>query len=160
MRSSSAWVIGFMVFALAGCEGAAGPTGPPGVSGPQGPPGPAGPAGPAGPQGPAGANGLPGPVGPAGPAGVGTRVVITAAINSDGGAVASLPLAAGTSQNNPPSLACYIGQVGGTVWLSVSDGYTIGTTTFCGLVFDQGRFRAVMSRGPTPGWVAAFVVVY
>lgn len=124
------WAL-LLVVALAGCEGPMGPTGP------------------AGPQG------LPGP---AGPVGAGTRAVYTATVGASGGATVQLPAAAGTSAASPPALACYLGQVGGTVWLSVA-GTPSTASPSCGLVFQSGTFNAVMISAP-PGWVAVFVVVY
>ena len=123
--------------------------------------GPMGPAGPAGPQGPAGAQGpqgLPGPAGPSGAPGAGTRIVITATVNSSGGAAVIFPAAVGNDINRPPAMSCYVGSVTSNVWLAVAG--TAGTTgTYCGLVFSGGVWGAAMSNAP-PGWIAAFVVVY
>ena len=55
-------------------------------------------------------------------------------------------------------MACYIGQVGGSVWLAIA-GSASTSVTYCGLVFSNGSFSAVMNAAPV-GWVAAFVVVY
>ncbi len=135
------------------CTGAEGPVGP---QGPAGPAGPQGPTGPIGAQGPAGVQGLPGPAGPQGANA--TRFLATVLIGANGGAAVALPFAAGTNINQPPALACYVGQVGGTVWLSVA-GSSSTTVPFCGLVFSSGGWSAAMS-GATPGWIAAFVVLY
>jgi hypothetical protein len=105
-----------------------------------------------GPQGATGPQGLPGPAGP------GTRVVVTATIGSSGGVSVPLSASVGTNINLPPSMACYTGQPGGTVWLSVASTAS-STYPFCGLVFGSGVFNATMS-GATPGNIAAFVIVY
>jgi len=133
-----------LLCSLCACKGADGATGP------------AGPQGPQGPAGPQGVQGLPGPAG----AGGTTRITATATIGSTGGASVVLPLAAGTDINRPPSLACYMGSTTSPVWLSVAGAPPGSTTTaFCGLVFGNGGWSAVLTQG-VPGWIAAFVVVY
>jgi hypothetical protein len=110
----------------------------------------------AGKDGPAG---LTGPTGPVGPSGPGTRLVLTAPIGSNGGAVVTLPAAAGTLAN-PPALGCYYTQPGSTVLVAVAS--TASTTyPFCGLVQGTGTtiLNAVMS-GSASGYTAVFVVVY
>src|SRR5678810_1510286 len=87
------WIGIAAVLAITACKGAEGPTGP------QGPAGPTGSTGPQGPQG------LPGPAGPPGT----TKVVLMATPNATSGvATVSLPSAAGTDVNKPPSVSCYI----------------------------------------------------
>ena len=126
--------------ACAGKDGATGPTGPQGATGP---------------QGPAGVNGLPGPAGAAGTA----RYTAVVAIASTGSAVAALPSAIGTDINKPPAVACYTGSTTSTVWLSVAGSASGSFDTYCGLVFSNGAWSAVMNRGIS-GWLAAFVVIY
>lgn len=143
---------------IAGCKGAAGPTGPSGPAGPQGAQGPAGPQGATGATGATGAQGAQGAAGLPGPAGPGTRMVFTATVSGTGGAMATLPAAAGTIFNNPPAMVCYVTSAGTGVWLAVAS-TSSSTYPFCGLVFSGGVFNAVMS-GATPGGTAAFVVVF
>lgn len=135
MRTSRFFLSVLMIFAL-GCTGDTGPMGPQGEQGIQG------------------VQGLPGP------AGVGTRVVLTATVGSSGSASVALPFEAGTEANDPPALSCYHGMGTGT-WNSVNDGWSLTTSAYCGLVFDEdeGRFYAAMLQS-WPGWIAAFVVVY
>jgi hypothetical protein len=118
--------------------------------------GPEGPAGPEGPQGPAGPTG---PTGPQGPAGGSTRSSFFVTIATDGYAEQGLPLSFGTNPAQPPLLACYISDVPTEgVWQPVADGFTSEDRTICALVFDEGRWFAVLLNGP-PGWTVAFVVV-
>lgn len=87
--------------------------------------------------------------------------MLVAPINTQGRASAQLPAEAGSTISSPPSLACYVGETGGAVWLSFADGFTqdFGPTG-CGLVLDlDGRWWASMVGGPS-SWVAAFVIVY
>ena len=93
--------------------------------------GPMGPAGPAGPIGLTGQQGIPGLDGP------GTRLVLLTTVGNDGDAIVSLPVEAGTDENDPPSLTCYYGEDG--VWLFVSD-----NTTYCALVFIDNHFEALL----------------
>lgn len=140
-----------LILAACGSEGPAGPAGP---AGPQGPQGPAGPAGPAGPQG---IQGLPGPSGTSGT----TKVVLTAIANSSGSATVTLPAAVGADFNKPPAVACYLTtDPTSGVWLTVSDGASLNTTSItCGVVLLNGTwFASVLHMAP--GWHAAFVVVY
>jgi len=133
------------------CKGADGATGPAGPTGPTGPQGQTGQQGPQGPQGP---QGLPGPAGAAG-----TPHVFTALVGSTGAAATTLPAAAGLNPNQPPAMACYVGNptLFPGVWLSVAG--TPGTVgAFCGAVFG-GTWGASMSQAPA-GWTAVFVVVY
>jgi hypothetical protein len=160
-----------------GPQGPPGPAGPTGATGPQGPqglqgvaglPGPAGPTGATGPAGPAGPTGSQGPAGAGGTAGTGgsglTRLNYVVSISSTGAAVQNLPAAVGSATQSPPSVACYTsdgipsssGQFG---WLAVADGTTTTNSAYCGLVFSNGTWNVVLSRG-IPGWFAAFVVVY
>ena len=91
------------------------------------------------------------------PAGVGTRVVINSGHQRRWWCGGSLPLAAGTSQNNPPRWPATSARWGEPCGSPSATGTPAATTTFCGLVFADGGFRAVMSRGPTgvgggPSW--------
>jgi len=133
------------------CKGADGTTGP---AGPQGPQGPAGPQGQPGAQGPQGPQGLPGPPGAAG-----TPHVFTALVGTTGGAAVILPAAAGLNQNQPPAMACYLGNpvLFPGAWLSVA-GTPSTVGAFCGAVFN-GTWGATMNQAPA-GWTAVFVVVY
>lgn len=169
------------------CKGAEGPAGPTGATGPQGPQGPTGAQGQSGPQGPAGPQGLPGvaglpgptgatgatgatgPAGPQGPQGVPgtpgtsgspslTRLNYVVPLSTTGSASQALPAAAGTA-TNPPLIACYTAEATlPTIWLAVNDGWSTNST-YCGLVFNNGVWNVVMSRGLS-GWLAAFIVVY
>jgi hypothetical protein len=134
-------VIGLVVglAACAGKDGATGPTGPQGAQGP---------------AGPAGTNGLPGPAG----AGT-TRLVLTGVASSSGSVTVALPAATGTDATKPPLMACYMTSAPSAgVWLAVSDADS-ATGAYCGLVFSNGVWNAIMNRMPT-GWTAAFVVIY
>ncbi len=96
-----------------------------------------------------------GPMGPAGPAGPGTRVAVTATVNSSGVAVAALPASVGTSLSDPPGLTCYVNQPGTNSQL------LIGTDLdgpACGLTVSGATLNAVMIDAP-PGWNARFVAV-
>lgn len=161
---------GIVVLALGllACEGPVGPTGP---AGPQGPQGPGGPTGPAGPQGPQGVPGLPGPIGPAGPANEGTRLNYWQQVGNSGNVtwrVPPIPINGGGSPTiRPPSLACFISSSNLFAnWLIVGtdDRSTTGTT--CALEArytdppELAFFWQVTLRNVTPGWYAAFVVVY
>lgn len=137
---------------LTACKGADGVAGPPGPAGPTGPPGPAGATGVAG---------LPGPAGPQGQPGAGIRLNYVGLIGANRGAVQLLPAAVGTDPTKPPALACYITDsltAATVVWLKVEDGYST-VSPFCGLVFADGRWTAVLTRA-VAGYYAAFVVVY
>ena len=115
-----------------------------------------GPMGPAGPQGP---QGIQGPPGPAGAPGQGTRATYVATISSGGSAAVLLPTAAGSNINQPPGLACYTRDpFGASAWLAVA-GSESSIGTYCGLALSGGQWGAVLLRG-TPGWHAAFAVVY
>lgn len=131
-----------LIVALAACKGADGATGPQGPAGPPGPPGP---------------QGLPGPAGPAG-AGA-NKVVYTAVVNSSGSATVQLPSAVSADINKPPVMACYVTSTTSTAWLAVSDGWGATSGPYCGAVFSNGAYTAVMNQAP-PGWIAAFVVMY
>jgi hypothetical protein len=117
--------------------------------------GPEGPAGPVGPQGPAG------PQGPPGPAGAlrGTYLVtIGTAGDQLGYAEQALPTTFGTAANAPPLLNCYVSETPSSgVWLPISDG-DLTEAPVCGLIFEEGRWFAVLVGGP-PGWTVAFLVV-
>jgi ABC-type nitrate/sulfonate/bicarbonate transport system substrate-binding protein len=94
-------------------------------------------------------------MGPAGPAGPGTRVAVTATVNSSGVAVAALPASVGTSLSDPPGLTCYVNQPGTNSQL------LIGTDLdgpACGLTVSGATLNAVMIDAP-PGWNARFVAV-
>jgi hypothetical protein len=83
-------------------------------------------------------------------------------IDASGRAEVVLPVAVGTNSQSPPALACYTTSsvtAANIAWLAVSDGYTTSTTSFCAMVFRDGRWNAVLSRG-IANWFAAFVVVY
>ncbi len=145
------------------CTGDAGPTGPPGPTGPTGPAGPTGPQGPTGPAGPSG------PAGPQGPPGPGTRVNLTAVIGPDGIAFADLPPAVPFERNAPPAMTCYASPdpaAPDAVWYPVQPGS--GFVPNCSLRVSPttGRWRAVITtttqQGPaaSPGWTAAWVIVY
>ena len=121
-----------------------------------------GPAGPAGPAGAQGAQGPQGPQGPAGPSGA-TRSTFLVAIGTEGElrgyAEQGLPTAFGTSPSQPPILQCYVAQTStATSWVPISDGDLLDDSPVCALVFDEGRWFAVLLGGP-PGWTVAFVVV-
>jgi hypothetical protein len=139
----------FLVAACKGADGATGPAGPTGQQGPQGP------AGPSGPQGPTGPQGLPGPPGAAG-----TPHFFIATIGTSGGTAVGLPAAAGTNPNQPPAMACYIGNPSlfPGAWLSVA-GTPASVGAFCGAVFGAGSWGATMNQAPV-GWTAVWVVVY
>jgi hypothetical protein len=82
-------------------------------------------------------------------------------IGTNRAAVQALPAAAGTDPTKPPAIACYTTDSLSSdpvVWLRVDDGYT-STSMFCGLVFSDGVWSVVLSRG-IPGYWAAFVVLY
>jgi len=116
--------------------------------------GPQGLVGPEGPQGPVGAQGLPGPVGP----GI-NRLVLTGQLDANGEIALALPPAVGTNPSSPPLVACYTTDtLSSGVWLAVNDGWS-ATTAYCGLVFENGVWNAVLVQG-APGWYAAFVVAY
>ncbi|HUT57404.1 MAG TPA: hypothetical protein VNA25_05975 [Phycisphaerae bacterium] len=135
MKTRMSVLAGLVVMAMVACSG------------------PMGPEGPMGPQGPQGVQGLPGPAGP------GTRVVLTAMVNSAGDAAASLPVAAGTNIDSPPAMVCYVGSLTSYVWIPVASTLTASRAPSCGLVLSGGRWNAVMVYGPA-GWVAAFVIIY
>ena len=124
--------------ATIGCKGADGATGPAGPTGPQGP---------AGLPGPAGAQGI-------------TRLNFMVAVGASGGVSVPLPAAAGTDPTKPPALACYLWD-GATpvVWLVIAGPHG-GTNATCQLAFAAGVWNAQVVKAPTPGWTAAFVVVY
>ncbi len=120
----------------------------------------------AGKEGAAGPMGPTGPQGPVGPIGPGTtKIILTAPATysaSSGyyGAVAVLPAAAGTNPTQPPAVDCYMASAPSSgVWLAVGGGTTGTYVTFCGVVYGNGAWSAVMSRMPS-GWTAAFVVAY
>ena len=120
--------------------------------------GPEGPAGPVGPQGPAGPQGLQGPPGPAGAA-RGTYLVTIGTVGElRGYAEQALPLTFGTNPAAPPLLNCFVSETptNGT-WLPISDG-DLTDAPVCALVFDEGRWFAILVGGP-PGWTVAFLVV-
>ena len=124
--------------------------------------GPVGPQGPAGPQGPRGEQGVPGSTGPQGPVGPGSRLVRSMRLDSQGGAVVSLPREAGSRVEDPPALTCYISDNLDGVWLPVSDGFSsTSNRSSCGLVFSggSGTFSAVIVNS-VPRWWVLFVVVY
>jgi hypothetical protein len=127
-----------MVLATA-CTGETGPTGPQGA------------AGPAGPQG---------PVGPQGPPGTGTmRSTYFVTIAADGYAEQALPLAFGTNPAQPPLLNCFISDAPNEgIWQPISDGIGGEDPTVCALVFDEGRWYAVLINAP-PTWTVAFMVI-
>lgn len=111
-----------------------------GAEGPVGPPGPEGPAGPAGPSG-------------------ATRQTYFVTISAAGYAEQALPLALGTNPADPPLLACYIAEVRSEgLWQPVSDGFTTESRGVCALVFDEGRWFAVLVDAP-PGWTVAFMLI-
>lgn len=142
-----------LVLAVA-CKGADGATGPAGPTGPTGQTGSQGPAGPSGPSGPQGIQGLPGPAGASG-----VPHFFSAVAGSSAFASVTLPVAAGTNANQPPAMACYLGNpslIPGT-WLSVA-GTPSTTSAYCGAVFG-GTWFADMSQMPV-GWTAVWVVVY
>jgi hypothetical protein len=113
------------------CTGAEGPAGPPGPEGPAGPPGPSGAA----------------------------RSTYFVTIASDGYAEQALPLSFGTNPAEPPLLACFITEVRNEgTWQPVSDGFTTQDRGVCALVFDEGRWFAVLVGAP-PGWTVAFMVI-
>ena len=132
---------------VVGCKGADGATGPAG---------PAGPTGAAGAQGPAGVAGLPGPAGAQGI----TRLNFTVAVGPNGGVSLPLPVAVGTDPTKPPALVCYLTS-GATpvVWLIIAGPHG-GSNATCQLAFAAGVWNAQIVNAPTPGWTAAFVVVY
>ena len=144
-------ILVWLAVVVVSCKGAEGATGP---AGPQGPQGPVGPQGQPGTQGPQGPQGLPGPAGAAG-----TPHVFTALVNSTGGTAVVLPAAAGLNQNQPPAMACYVGNptLFPGVWLSVA-GTPSTVGPFCGAVFN-GTWAATMNQAPN-GWTAVFVAVY
>ncbi len=114
-----------------------------GCSGAEGPAGPVGPEGPAGPPGPSGA----------------TRTTYFVTIDSSGYAEQALPFAFGTNPANPPLLACFIAEVRTEgLWQPVGDGFTTEGRGVCALVFDEGRWFAVIVNSP-PGWTVAFMVI-
>lgn len=56
-------------------------------------------------------------------------------------------------------MTCYISSSPTSgVWLAVASAPS-STYPYCGLLFSNGRFTAVMSQAPA-GYAAAFVVVY
>lgn len=113
---------------LTACTGAEGPAGPPGPEGPQGPPGSF------------------------------ARSTFFVVIDETGYAEQGLPLAFGDDPSLPPGLNCYITEVRSSgVWQPVADGFTATDRTVCGLVFDEGRWFAVILDGP-PTWTVAFSV--
>jgi len=117
-----------------------------------------GPEGPMGPPGPAGPQGLQGPPGPAG-ATRGTYLVTIGTVGElRGYAEQALPLSFGTNPASPPLLNCFVSETptNGT-WLPISDG-DLTEAPVCALVFDEGRWFAVLVGGP-PGWTVAFLVV-
>lgn len=120
--------------------------------------GPEGATGPAGPQGP---QGLQGPAGPTGPQGTTRLTYVIQRTQSTAGTVDSgaLPAAAGTDPAKPPVLACYVAEFQTGPWISVNDGFTSSGTPWCYLIFQQGSWRAAMTN-VSPGWWAAFVIVY
>ncbi len=118
-------------FTLAACAGADGAAGPPGPEGPAGPPGPSG----------------------------ATRSTYFVTIDAEGYAEQALPLAFGTNPAEPPLLLCYIAETRtGGVWLPVSDGFSADTGSLCALVFDEGRWFAILVDAP-PTWTVAFMVI-
>lgn len=109
-------------------------------------------------EGPAGPQGPEGPAGPAGPSGA-TRQTYFVTISAAGYAEQALPLALGTNPAEPPLLACYIAEVRNEgLWQPVSDGFTSENRGVCALVFDEGRWFAVLVDAP-PGWTVAFMVI-
>ena len=109
-------------------------------------------------EGPAGPPGPEGPAGPAGPSGA-TRSTFFVTIDSTGYAEQGLPLAFGTNPANPPLLACFIAEVRTEgLWQPVSDGFEATGRGVCALVFDEGRWFAVIVNSP-PGWTVAFMVI-
>ena len=144
MKTRKSVLMGMAALMLVACSGPMGPEGPTGAQGPQGSQGP---------QGPPGLQGLPGPASP------GIVYRATALVNPSGAATVILPAAVGTDFNRPPALACYMGSTAMTVWLAVSDAYSVSGSAYCALTFFSGTWMATMSRA-LPGWVAAFVIVY
>ena len=60
---------------------------------------------------------------------------------------------------SPPLLACYISEVPAEgTWQAVADGFTSSNRAVCALIFDEGRWFAVLIGAPV-GWTAAFSVL-
>jgi hypothetical protein len=79
-------------------------------------------------------------------------------ISGTGFAEQALPLVFGATPSAPPLLACFISETPTNgVWLPVSDG-DLSEEPVCALVFDEGRWFAVLLGGP-PGWTVAFMAV-
>lgn len=97
-------------------------------------------------------------MGPQGPAGPGNRITLTAVVGSDGVARAPLPAAVGTDPTRPPAVACYVtDNPSSGVWLAVAQ--STSTLPFCGLGLTSSGWVALVLQA-TPGWTAAFAVVY
>lgn len=123
------WVLLVAVFGLLACQGADGPTGPRGAQGPRG------------------------------PAGHGTRVTLTALVDTSGSASVTLPAAAGTDPDAPPLVTCHLRAPQSTTWLPITDGYS-ASAPYCQLsIVSGGPFTAALHRAPA-GWTAAFVLLY
>jgi hypothetical protein len=139
------WGIIFAAALLAACAGKDGAQGP---------------TGPQGPQGIAGVQGLPGPAGTNGSA---NKITVTgvATVSSSGviGTAVALPSSVGADPTHPPEMSCYTTNVASSgAWLAVA-GTPSTTGPYCGLVFGNGTWNAVMNQMAL-GWTAAFVVVY
>ncbi len=110
-----------------------------------------GPVGPAGPQGPMG------PEGPPGPGSVRATYFVT--IDAEGYAEQGLPTAQfGTDPRNPPLLTCFVAEIRDEgIWQPVADGFSTDGRQVCVLVFDEGRWFALVLNS-VPGWTVAFSV--
>ena len=110
--------------------------------------GPAGPVGPLGQTGPTGARGSQGP---------GTNRVTYVERSTAFGADQVLPAAVGIDQSKPPLMSCFTSdQLNGVI--QISDGWST-TTPYCGLVFENGRWRAT-ARRTFEGRYVAFAIIY
>lgn len=115
--------------------------------------------GPMGPQGETGAQGEAGPQGPAGPPGTGARATYLVELDEDGYGEQGLPLSFGTNPSIPPLLACYVTDVPSEgAWQPIADGFAGAERAVCALIFDEGRWFAVLIDGP-PEWTVAFSVL-
>lgn len=134
-------VLLFALTAITACTGADGPMGPQGETGAQG------------------EAGRQGPVGPVGPAGAGVRATYLVLLDENGYGEQGLPLSFGVDPTIPPLLACYVTDLPSEgAWQPIADGFAGAERAVCALIFDEGRWFAVLIDGP-PEWTVAFSVL-